>query len=119
MRNRTQIDQQLVLHQDAVNLPTLYLWCTVQANSVKRIKKKQKNSDLAILKKAKKKQKKQTKKQKKNKQENNKKGEKKWKKTTKKHLESLSLRMSSHFWSLQMKEYASDRDKAPGHMNFG
>ena len=40
-------------------------------------------------------------------------------KNNKKHLESLSLRMSSHFWSLQMKEYASDRDKAPGHMNFG
>ena len=34
-------------------------------------------------------------------------------------LESLSLRVSSHSWSLQMKEYASDRDKAPGHMNFG
>jgi hypothetical protein len=72
------------------------------------------------LKKAKKKTKKN--KQKSKKKTNKKaikKGKKKWKKTTKKHLESLSLRMSSHFWSLQMKEYASDRDKAPGHMNFG
>ena len=58
----------------------VYLWCTVQANSVKRIfLKKAKKSDLAILKKAKKKRfkKKNKKKQKKKKQKKSKQKSKK------------------------------------------